>query len=55
MRDYNNIKAILFDSGRVLNHPRTGNWFILPSFNKIVDIKAFQQLDHNLLEKKYIV
>jgi putative hydrolase of the HAD superfamily len=51
MGKYNNIKAILFDSGRVLNHPRTGNWFIPPNLHNIVDISTFKQLDHTLLEK----
>lgn len=31
-----NIKAILFDSGRTLNIPRTGHWFITPEFFNIV-------------------
>lgn len=33
----NNIKAILFDSGRTLNVPRTGHWFITPNFFKIIE------------------
>lgn len=33
----NNIKAILFDSGRTLNVPRTGHWFITPNFLKIIE------------------
>lgn len=28
----NDIKAILLDSGRVLNGPVTGHWFITPKF-----------------------
>ncbi len=36
-----NIKAILFDSGRVLNGPVTGHWFITPNFYKYVDKKKF--------------
>lgn len=39
--DMNNIKAILFDSGRTLNVPRTGHWFITPNFMKIIDIEDF--------------
>lgn len=31
-----NIKAILFDSGRILNIPKTGHWFIPPNFMKII-------------------
>ena len=41
----NNIKAILFDSGRVLNEPVTGHWFITPNFWKYVDINTFYNLD----------
>lgn len=33
-----NIKAILFDSGRTLNIPRTGHWFITPNFFNIIKI-----------------
>jgi len=33
----NNIKAILFDSGRTLNAPRTGYWFITPNFFNIIN------------------
>lgn len=32
-----NIKAILFDSGRVLNQSSTGHWFISPRFFEYVD------------------
>lgn len=35
--DYSKIKAILFDSGHTLNHPRTGNWFLPPRFQELVD------------------
>ena len=37
----NNVKAILFDSGRTLNVPRTGHWFITPNFIKIIDREDF--------------
>lgn len=37
----NNVKAILFDSGRTLNVPRTGHWFITPNFKKIIDRDDF--------------
>lgn len=36
-----NIKAILFDSGRVLNKPVTGHWFITPNFFSFVDENKF--------------
>lgn len=37
MKKTKNIKAILFDSGRTLNIPRTGHWFITPNFYRIID------------------
>lgn len=39
-----NIKAILFDSGRVLNYPKSGNWFITPNFFKYVDESIFNSI-----------
>lgn len=36
-----NVKAILFDSGRTLNVPRTGHWFITPNFMKIIHREDF--------------
>ncbi|WP_051624105.1 HAD-IA family hydrolase [Clostridium akagii] len=45
------IKAILFDSGRVLNHPRTGNWFIPPNFNNIVNVKNIKISNYILILK----
>ena len=39
------IKAILFDSGRVLNRPATGHWFIPPRFFDCVDQTAYEALD----------
>lgn len=39
-----NIKAILFDSGRVLNYPKSGNWFITPNFFKYVDESVFNSI-----------
>lgn len=43
------IKAILFDSGKVLNRPSSGHWFISPNFFKYVDEEKF-----NSIEKKRI-
>ncbi|WP_238881869.1 HAD family hydrolase [Clostridium sp. YIM B02551] len=40
----NNIKAILFDSGRVLNGPVTGSWSISPNFYKYINKKMFNSL-----------
>lgn len=45
-----NLKAILFDSGRVLNDPRTGHWFIPPNFYKYVNRNKFGLLDENVIE-----
>ena len=46
MRIYkNNIKAILFDSGRVLNKPATGHWFITPNFFKFVSEEKYKSVD----------
>lgn len=38
------IKAILIDSGRVLNGPVTGSWFITPNFFNYVDRKKFNSV-----------
>ncbi len=43
----NNIKAILFDSGRTLNVPRTGHWFITPNF---INDTSFQYTEDQLSE-----
>ncbi len=39
------IKAILFDSGRVLNMSSTGHWFIPPNFYKYVNKEEFLSID----------
>jgi len=41
----NNIKAILFDSGKVLNRSSTGHWFISPNFFQYVDKEKFEHID----------
>lgn len=41
------IKAILFDSGRVLNYPVTGHWFMPPNFFPIIDKRAYDRY-HNI-------
>ncbi|MBV4438527.1 HAD-IA family hydrolase [Clostridium tyrobutyricum] len=43
------IKAILFDSGKVLNEPVTGSWLITPNFFKYVDKCKFDLISY---EKK---
>lgn len=47
------IKAILFDSGRVLNWPVTGNWFITPNFWKYVNKDIFDSLDKNVIASAF--
>lgn len=49
MKTPHTIKAILFDSGRVLNAPATGHWFISPNFWKYVDKRKY-----DCIEKKRI-
>jgi putative hydrolase of the HAD superfamily len=44
----NNVKAILFDSGRTLNVPRTGHWFITPNFMKIIEIEDFTYTNEDM-------
>jgi hypothetical protein len=39
-----NIKAILFDSGKVLNGPTTGHWFISPEFFLHIKEKEFKAI-----------
>ena len=52
--DKKNIKAILFDSGRTLNIPRTGHWFITPKFYEILDVSGLkykQEIFDSAIEK----
>lgn len=53
MIENTNIKAILFDSGRVLNSPRTGHWFMPPNFYTFVDRKKFDDIDINYIENAF--
>ncbi len=41
------IRAILFDSGKVLNGPVTGHWFITPNFWNYIDKNTFDSIDKN--------
>ncbi|MEG1297144.1 MAG: HAD-IA family hydrolase, partial [Niameybacter sp.] len=43
-------KAILFDSGKVLNYPTTGHWFIIPSFFEYVDRAKWNTLSATELQ-----
>ncbi len=47
------IKAILFDSGRVLNRPKTGNWFISPNFFQYVSESILNQQDQEIVNKAF--
>lgn len=61
------IKAVLFDSGRVLNGPVSGHWFITPNFYNYIDKKviyslpdervnlAFEKAAKYIIEQKLIV
>jgi putative hydrolase of the HAD superfamily len=53
MIETNKIKAILFDSGRVLNYPRTGHWFMPPNFFKHIDRNKFSSLDLELVNTAF--
>ena len=46
----NGIKAILFDSGRTLNVPRTGHWFITPNFFHVIGNAQISYTDKQLNE-----
>lgn len=43
----NKIKAILIDSGRVLNNSVTGHWFITPNFFNFVNKETFNTIPNN--------
>lgn len=42
--DKTKVKAILLDSGRVLNYPVTGHWFITENFFSCVDKSCFDSI-----------
>lgn len=47
------IKAILFDSGKVLNTPKSGNWFISPRFFEYVDPVVYYQLSKKMKQTAF--
>lgn len=47
------IKAILFDSGKVLNYPTTGHWFIGPHFYDIVGKDVFEKISGNRVRRAF--
>lgn len=50
----NAVKAILFDSGRVLNEPVTGHWFITPNFFRFVDKNEFNSITRAKRETAFL-
>ena len=49
----NKIKAILIDSGRVLNEPVTGHLFITPNFFKYVNKTTFGAIPHSKVKMAF--
>lgn len=47
----NEINAVLLDSGRVINYPATGNWFLPPKFFDIVNKEDFDKYSKRKLDK----
>ena len=47
------IKSILFDSGRVLNRPLTGHWFISPNFFKYVNKEKFLSIEKERINNAF--
>lgn len=47
------IKAVLFDSGKVMNGPASGQWFISPKFFDYVDKSILFSLSKEKLEKAF--
>lgn len=51
--DNQKIKAILIDSGKVLNGPITGHWFITPNFFYYVDKENFNSTDNSKINDAF--
>ncbi|HEY5560951.1 MAG TPA: HAD-IA family hydrolase [Clostridiaceae bacterium] len=53
MSNFDNLKfkAILFDSGRVLNGPTTGHWYITPNSFNFVNAKKYFLKYYNIFSK----
>jgi putative hydrolase of the HAD superfamily len=47
------IKAILIDSGKVLNRPKTGHWFITPNFFSFINMNKFKSIPMAELSKAF--
>lgn len=48
-----NIKAVLFDSGKVLNYPLTNHWFITPDFWSFVDKSKFDNINDKKISSAF--
>lgn len=48
-----NISAILFDSGKVLNGPKTGHWFMGPRFFEYVNRETFDKIDSSIINQAF--
>ncbi|WP_238475809.1 HAD-IA family hydrolase [Clostridium manihotivorum] len=48
------VKAILFDSGKVLNYPKTGHWFITSNFFKYIDAEKYKKIDKNKINNAFV-
>lgn len=50
-----NIEAILFDSGKVLNAPQSGHWFISPKFFNHVNKSAFDNINMEKRNRAFFI
>lgn len=48
-----NIKAVLFDSGRVLNESRIGHWFISPRFFEYVEEGKYNSINKEKINEAF--
>ena len=48
------IKSILFDSGKVLNRPLTGHWFISPNFFEYVNKEKFLSIEKERINNAFL-
>lgn len=47
------LKAIIFDSSMVLSYPRTGNWYLSPTFFRHIDRRVFSKHTSHQLQKGF--
>lgn len=48
-----NLKAILFDSGGVLNYPKMGQWFMNPRFFDFVNKNIYKKIKSEKSNKAF--